>query len=130
MVRVHQEPLRTRKGSRQHLFGDALAPLLSSAALRRRDARRERIPAIKTLMHLTFKIRRPQRTKETCSRKIRYGRVETAQRACADMATKKNVVGLEPYHCPVCGGWHIGHDPVISLAMELKRDGYDVDIEE
>lgn len=45
-----------------------------------------------------------------CARrdKVVYGRLTTAQKAVKAMA-RKGRIGLEPYWCQHCGGWHIGH---------------------
>ena len=43
----------------------------------------------------------------SCAGKVRYGHRETALRACQDMRAKGR--DLEPYPCPYCNGWHLGH---------------------
>lgn len=44
----------------------------------------------------------------SCERKVRYGRRESASRAVFKMA-KKGIGGLEVYGCRYCEGWHVGH---------------------
>lgn len=43
----------------------------------------------------------------TCSRKVRYGHRETAERAVVKMH-EKGSKPLEAYRCLCCDGWHIG----------------------
>lgn len=46
----------------------------------------------------------------SCDGKVRYGRAKTANKACKSMRNK-GALGLEPYACRYCDGWHIGHAP-------------------
>lgn len=50
--------------------------------------------------------------------KIRYGSMESASRACVQMA-EKGRDGLTPYLCGFCLGFHIGHTP--SLLLKIER---------
>jgi hypothetical protein len=43
----------------------------------------------------------------SCTRKVRYGHKETAERAVSAMMSKGSKP-LEPYPCGYCAGWHIG----------------------
>lgn len=46
--------------------------------------------------------------KRSCTRKVRYGHKETAQRGL-DAMEARNIKGLEVYRCRHCDGFHIGH---------------------
>jgi len=43
----------------------------------------------------------------SCGGKVRYGRHSTALMAVAKMLEKG--IELEPYYCPTCDGFHLGH---------------------
>jgi hypothetical protein len=51
-----------------------------------------------------------------CKGKRRYTEAE-AQRRAAILGRQKGIM-LEPYLCPHCRTWHIGHPP---LKVQLKR---------
>ena len=54
----------------------------------------------------------------TCGKKVNYKSEESATKASEGFMKKgKAKYELEAYHCPFCGGWHIGRK--MSLA-ELK----------
>ena len=61
------------------------------------------------------------REMDGCLRKIRYGHKKTATDACAAMR-KRGSTWLTPYHCDVCGGWHIGHRDGW-LVVRIERAG-------
>jgi hypothetical protein len=49
--------------------------------------------------------------------KVRYGSLATAKRACDEMAAKGRE-GLTPYFCVICTGYHIGHEPGLSIIFD------------
>lgn len=57
-----------------------------------------------TIGNVTILINEPE---APCS-KVRYGHKETAEKARLHMEKKKGE-SFDSYHCPSCGGWHIGH---------------------
>ncbi len=74
-------------------------------------------------MNLTFSMKWPLANKlVACTRKVRYGHMETAQKAVADMAAKGKD-GLEAYACSVCLGFHIGHPRRIKLTINKQKGG-------
>jgi len=55
----------------------------------------------------------PSRDEErhwACSRKVRYGHLQTAMKSLVELM-KKGRQDLEVYRCEYCEGWHIGHKP-------------------
>lgn len=55
---------------------------------------------------------------QACVRKVRYGHLATALRACEQMSLK-GIAGLTAYQCPKCEGFHIGHEPGASLVITV-----------
>lgn len=60
-------------------------------------------------MKVTRELYQREQTKErSCDGKVRYGHSQTAWNAIKAMRAKGSD-GLEPYLCPFCDGYHIGH---------------------
>jgi hypothetical protein len=58
-----------------------------------------------------------QSSPDTCARKVRYPAEASARRASVAMS-RKTGTEIEPYKCPHCDGWHIGHRPQITVRIE------------
>jgi hypothetical protein len=59
---------------------------------------------------------------ESCVHKVKYPRADSALRAAVAMS-RKTATEIEPYKCPHCDGWHVGHPPQIhaNLAQRTYR---------
>lgn len=57
-------------------------------------------------LNIVFKFGRSRL--RTCTRKVRYGHKETAEKAAIHMAQKHGNNTFEAYSCKFCDGWHIG----------------------
>lgn len=74
--------------------------------------------------------RRHQRRRE-CERKKRYPDANAAQRAAYGVARWNSQrmmfasaadMNMHAYHCPHCGGWHIGHVIGTNTTARRRKD--------
>jgi hypothetical protein len=50
--------------------------------------------------------------RRSCKGKVRHQGQEQAFAALRSLARARGLDGaMNPYRCPFCGGWHIGHTP-------------------
>lgn len=56
----------------------------------------------------------------TCGRKVRYPKLRMLLKALDRIQREGIDADMTPYHCRVCGGWHMGH----TKHRKGFRDGY------
>lgn len=65
--------------------------------------------------------------RKACESKVTHATNAAARAAAREMRRRRPSSGwIEPYACPFCGRWHIGHPPVAkrqSMAAKARSKG-------
>lgn len=56
-----------------------------------------------------------------CGKKIRYANMVLATKAAYNLEVKSPGETLDPYACPYCGYYHIGHQMEFTIRIDTRR---------